>query len=66
MKIKDTINILYIESWIKIYKETYDGEDTIWEGYLYELPNEYMELEINCLVPMYDYVPMIGIELKED
>lgn len=59
MKIKDIYDALWEEAFVRI-----GNDDTlVWEGYSYQMPYEYMELKFTCLVPMYDYGPVIGIEI---
>lgn len=62
-KIKDVYDIIWFESYIKIFKENEFGIDIFWEGYICEMPEKYLETEVHCLIPMTDYGPVIGIEV---
>ena len=61
MRIKDIYNTIWFEAFIKIMSGK--DEEVLWEGYIYDLPDEYMERIINCIIPMVDYGPVLGIEL---
>lgn len=67
MKIKDIIDAIYIDSYVRIGRENEASEYiTVWEGYRGDIPNEYLEEEFDCLIPMYDYGPEIGIQLFDN
>lgn len=59
MKIGDIYNAIWEDAFVKIGND--DG--LFWEGYSYQMPYEYMDLKFERLVPMYDYSPVIGIEI---
>lgn len=61
MTIRDIYNAIWFDSFIKVMSGK--DEKVLWEGYIGDLLDKYLEKKINCVIPMVDYGPVLGIEL---